>query len=218
MRIPTTFLPEKGLENKIEQLAEKPKAYKKENETTPYREELEALLANLNREWIDDDIVHLKVDTLLGKTGYTQIKNEKFHYEYWTKTADIGESYLLTRYGKKYDPHYTFARIKDSNIEKFCKKFEYKRKLAYPKAFLLTGLALSGSLMICYMCDSYLKGASFLIDFLSYTIPAISTIPVIFSIPRIMKYMRDRTGKGLEKYCIGMVTGDDKKSLEAAFS
>lgn len=217
MKIPKTFLPEKGLENKINQLAEEPKVYKKENDTTPYREELEALLADLNPGWIDDDRVHHKVDELLGKTGYTQIQNEKFHYEYWAKNVSFGENYMLTRFGRKYDLHYAFARIKDSNVEKFCKKFEYQRKMIYPKSFLISGIAISVSLATSYICSSYPQG-NFLKDMLSWMIPGVITAPAILSIPSIVRYVRNRTGKGLEKYCIGMVIGDDKKALEAALS
>lgn len=220
MKIPKTFVPEKGLENKIEQLIEEPKTYKKEYKTkedTELEEELKDLLKEFDYSpfWQECKSVYPKAKRLLTRTSYKQITNKKFKYEYWAKPIGGEENYLLTIFENK--QRYAFSRIKDESIEKFCKKFEHQRKMVYPKSFLLTGLAVSASLATSYLFSSYPQG-TFLKDLLSWMMPSMVTIPTILSIPSIVKYVRKRVGKGLEKYCIGMIIGNDKKALEAAFS
>ncbi len=217
MKIPKTFLPEKELENKINQLVEEPKTYKKDDKTNVNSTELEELLKEFNSPWVDYDSVYTKAFQLLSKTGYAQINDKKFKCEYWTKLVSPDESYLFTVYGKKYEQHYIFSRIKNDKVEKFCKKFERRRKMVYLKSFLLTGLAISGFLSTSYLFSYYPQG-NFLRDLLSWMAPSMLVIPTILSIPRVIKYIRGRTTKGLEKYCIGMITGDDKKALTAAFT
>lgn len=216
MKIPKTFLPEKGLENKLGQLTKEPKTYEKEYEKKPYSEELEKLLSEFNPIYTDYDMVYLGVKTLAEKTGYKQI-NEKPGYEYWVKPTGFGESYILVSFGKKSEKHYMFARAKDENVQKFYKRLEHRRKMVYPKSFLITGSALIASSSMIYACATYPEG-TFLREILYWMLPSMVTAPTVLSIPRIIKYVRNRVGKGLDKYCIGLIAGDDKKALEAAFS
>lgn len=216
MKIPKIFIPEKGLEDKINQLEEEPKIYKKECEKKPYNEELEKLLSEFNHAWTDYEAIYPRVKALAEQAGYSQIKDSS-NCEYWVKPTDFGESYMLVVFGKKFEKHYIFARLKEDNVKKFYNRLEYQRKMVYPKSFTLIGLVLSASLTVAYACSSFPIG-NFLRDMVSWMIPSMFTVPTIVSIPSIVKYMRNRIGRGLDKYCVGLVIGDDKKTLEAAFS
>jgi len=216
MRIPKIFLPEnKNLEDKVEQLAKEPKTHEKECRAK-HSEELEKLLSKFYPPYVDYDLIHSEVTDLAENMGYKQI-NKKSSYEYWVKPTGFGESYVLVSFGKKSEKYYMFARIKDENFEKFCNKLEYQRKMICPKSFILTGFVLSASLTMSYVCSSSPIG-NFLKDVVSWMMPSMFTIPAVLSIPSIVQYMRRRIGKGLDKYCIGLIIGDDRKALEAAFS
>ncbi len=216
MKVPKTFIPEKGLEDKINQLGEEPKINKKDPEKKPYSEELEELLSEFNPVWTDYETIYLRVKDLAEKAGYGQIKKSS-NCEYLVKPTDFGESYMLILFGRKFEKHYLFARLKEGKVKKFCNKLEYKRKMVYTKSLALTGLILSASFTAYYVCYSFPVG-SFLRDLISWMIPSMFTIPTILSLPKITRYMRKRIGKGLDKYCVGLIINDDKKALEAAFS
>ncbi len=216
MKIPKTFIPEKGLEDKINQLEEEPKTNKKDPEKKPYSEELENLLSEFHLVWTDYEAIYLRVKALAEKAGYAQIKNSS-NCEYLVKPTDFEESYMLVLFGREFEKHYIFARLKEDKVKKFYNRLEYRRKMVYPKSLMLTGLALSASLTMSYACYSLPVG-TFLRDMVSWMIPSMFTIPAILSIPRIVRYMRNRIGRGLDKYCVGLIINDDKKALEAAFS
>ena len=216
MKIPKTFIPEKGLEDKINQLEEEPKINKKDPEKKPYSEELEKLLSEFHLVWTDYEAIYPRVKDLAEKSGYGQIKNSS-NCEYLVKPTDFGESYMLAIFGRKFEKHYVFARLKEDKVKNFCNKLEYKRKMVYTKSLALTGLILSASFTMYYVCYSFPVGG-FLRDVISWMIPSMVTIPTILSLPKITRYMRKRIGKGLDKYCVGLIVNDDKKALEAAFN
>jgi len=216
VKLPKIFIPEKGLEDKINQLEEEPKTNKKDPEKKPYSEELEKLLSEFHPVWTDYEEIYLRVKDLAEKAGYSQIKNSS-NCEYLVKQTDFGESYMLVLFGRKFEKHYVFARLKEDKVKKFCNRLEYQRKMVYPKSLMLTGLALSASLTISYACYSLPVG-TFLRDMVSWMIPSMFTIPTILLTPRIVRYVRNRVGKGLDKYCVGLIVNDDRKALEAAFS
>ncbi|MBM3199511.1 hypothetical protein FJZ53_01150 [Candidatus Woesearchaeota archaeon] len=217
MKLPKIFLPDQNLELKLEQLIQNPKVQEKEQEK-PYDEELQKLFSHFNPVWTDYEEVHSTVDDLAAKLGYSKLDEHKwFKYDYWSKPAGLEESYLLTRFGKKYNKHYAFARIKNCNVDKFCKKLEYQRAMVYPKTFAMSGAAFAGAIALGSLCSTYPQG-NFLKDMLSWMIHGWVGIMAILSIPRILGYANKKVGKGLDKYCTGLIIGDDKKALEAAFS
>lgn len=216
MRIPKAFIPEKGLEDKINQLGEEPQITKKDPEKKPYSEELEKLLSEFNPAWTDYDTVYSKVESLTEQVGYTKTKHTPM-CDYWVKQTDFERSYVLASFGKKFEKHYIFAMIKNEKVKNFCNKLEFQRRTVYPKALMTVGLALSASFAVYYPCSLYPPG-NLLRDMASWMIPSMFTIPTILSIPKIARYVRNRVGKGLDKYCVGLIVNDDRKALEAAFS
>jgi len=216
MKIPKAFLPEKGLENKLEQLTKAHKTFEKEYDKK-YGRDVEKLLSDFHPPYVDYDFMHPEVTDLAEKIGYKQT-NKKSKYEYWIRPMGFGESHILVSLGKKSKNHYyLFARLKDGNVEKFCNKLEYKRKMVYPKTILLTGAAFLASLTLSYACYSMPTG-NFFRDLVSWVTPSLFPILTLYCASKIAKYTRKRVGRGLDKYCIGMIRGDDKKALEAAFS
>jgi len=216
MKIPKSFLPEKGLEEKINQLGEEPKINKNNPEKKPYAEELELLLSEFKPAWTDYDTVYCKVELLAEKAGYTKTKHTPM-CDYWVKPADFGGKYVLASFGKRFQKHYIFAMMKEDKVKKFCKRLEYQRRMVYPKTLLLAGSVISLSLPLSYACSSFPAG-NFLKDMVSWVLPSFIAMPALLSIPHVARYFRKRIGKGLEKYCTGLILNDDKKAVEAAFS
>ena len=142
MEIPKLLIPEKNLDEKIEQLKENASIRKEE----PIEYPLPAVgPAEVEKLLNDYDYVHglppglnhsididSEISDMLIKSGYKLVKHNRLKwylsYDYWSKPTSSSESHILI---KKYYKHafnigiyYRFARVQNNSIDEFLKRFE----------------------------------------------------------------------------------------------
>ena len=130
MKIPKAFIPEKNLDNKVEDLV-KEKNVPNLKPTGVEKKELEELL-NLFDRFFDCkgepfNITHKKIDIILNKSDYRPLKIKGCFWEYWYRPSaqNFDESYIFIRsFDKHNKKHYAFARVDNLKLESFCRLFE----------------------------------------------------------------------------------------------
>ncbi|MDP2909025.1 MAG: hypothetical protein Q8N77_04445 [Nanoarchaeota archaeon] len=210
MKLPQLFLPEnKNLEEKLKQLAEEPKIQEQENKYLIDKTELDELLKEFYNLPENHNGLCSKLESLLGKAGYTLRKSKK-HYKYWSKPADFDKQYLFIRQkGKeKQEEHYSFVMVEENKLEKFCKKFEYERKLI-PLNVYLTICALSVSATSLNFLPLYFKKDAL------FAIPMAAVVVALSTAPYMIKYLYGKNKKNTEKYCNYLITNDEEALREA---
>lgn len=117
MDVPKSFRPENVPEENIKQLLEEPK-YKDKR--------LETLLNEFsNTHYYKSEFFHKAVEELALKKDYKLLNNQsRIGWDYWTKSKNQNESYVLIRKNKKKRKYYSLATVENNNLEKFCKTLE----------------------------------------------------------------------------------------------
>lgn len=212
MKLPQLFLPEnKNLEEKLKQLAEEPKIQEQEKKYFVEKTEIDELLKEFRNQPENYSQLCSKLESLLGRAGYTLTKSKK-HYKYWSKPADFDKQYLFIRQkGKeKQEEHYSFVMVEENKLEKFCKKFEYERKLI-PLNVYLTICALSVSATSLNFLPLYLQNGAL------FAIPMAAVVVALSTAPYMIKYLYGKNRKNTEKCCKYLITNDEE-AIRKAFS
>lgn len=221
MKVPTTFMPEKNLDNKTEQLLQekntlKPKPIKIEQQEL---EEVLRMFDNcLDSETIDG-ILQKKIDDLIRKSDYQPLKVKGSSWEYWYKPVvqSFDESHVLVRSSDKYGyKHYAFARVDDSKLESFCKIFErYETGILsginYNKPYFQIGLitgAIAGSMPLFINTALISTAACF--------IPLIGFLGGMFSGTWLARYKHTKDGAKLVR-CYKELKTQSRNAIKRAF-
>lgn len=136
MKIPKLFLPEKNLDDKTEMLREEEVKLPKP-ESRIEKSELEEVLKLFGDPATGHFVIgevdlYSKIENLIAKSGYKPITSKKQYWNYWSKPSPhyLDESRIFLRYFDEIEHDYTyvFARVEDSKVEEFCKRFGKKRR------------------------------------------------------------------------------------------
>ncbi|MBU4502655.1 MAG: hypothetical protein KKA79_08715 [Nanoarchaeota archaeon] len=132
MKLPKCFRPKKDLEKKTEELVHDARILK--NEPKVGYDEVEEIVSMINPYGYYDlsDEIHLKLETLLRKSDYLLLPKKDKNYEHWVKQDPI-EQYskrvFTARHSTNDKKTYYFARVEESKLENYCKRFERCHKL-----------------------------------------------------------------------------------------
>ncbi|MBM3199510.1 hypothetical protein FJZ53_01145 [Candidatus Woesearchaeota archaeon] len=226
MRIPQIFINKKDLEDKVKQLFQSSKQPNPEGDVKSYADgEIEEFFRMYEDNPYDYLGNYCCLEKILCRVGYSKLEVKSKNHEYWTKKVENEESLILVVKSAYDEKHYTFARIKSYNAEKFCRKFELGRKLSYVDPLTITGAAVfsgaSATFGTAYYLDTTLSKlvTNPLLDLLPAGLGIASMLFVSLGMIYFSEYLKDRyVTKWIKDNCTGFIKRNDLKALKAALA